>query len=271
MFSPYYARARRRGPAEPTRHCALNVALYGPRAKRWAMTERSAAALQRSDAGLAIGPSTLAWDGTTLEVHIDELGVPWPSRIRGRVRLHPETVPGTSHRLDPAGRHRWWPLAPRARVEVCLERPALRWQGAGYLDANLGTEPLEQGFQGWHWSRTSQPDGTRVYYDLTPRDGEPRSLALEFPAHGAVQAVEPPPEQPLPRTLWRVERRARSEQPGAQLLRTLEDTPFYARSLVSMVAQGRRLPAVHESLDLERFRRRWVQSLLPFRMPRRAR
>jgi carotenoid 1,2-hydratase len=28
---------------------------------------------------------------------------------------------------------------------------------------------------------------------------------------------------------------------------------------------------VHESLDLDRFAQRWVQLLLPFRMPRRAR
>jgi carotenoid 1,2-hydratase len=27
-------------------------------------------------------------------------------------------------------------------------------------------------------------------------------------------------------------------------------------------------PAIHESLDLNRFRARWVQCLLPFRMPR---
>ena len=40
VFSPYYAWARRRGPSDPLRHCALNVALYGPR-KRWAMTERA--------------------------------------------------------------------------------------------------------------------------------------------------------------------------------------------------------------------------------------
>ena len=29
VFSPYYAWARRRGPADPLNHCALNVALYG--------------------------------------------------------------------------------------------------------------------------------------------------------------------------------------------------------------------------------------------------
>jgi carotenoid 1,2-hydratase len=51
-------------------------------------------------------------------------------------------------------------------------------------------------------------------------------------------------------------------------LRTVEDTPFYARSLLT---DGASSPAhvVHESLSLERFRSPWVQSMLPFRMPRR--
>jgi carotenoid 1,2-hydratase len=34
---------------------------------------------------------------------------------------------------------------------------------------------------------------------------------------------------------------------------------------------GEDVIAVHESLSLDRFRSRWVQALLPFRMPRRAR
>jgi carotenoid 1,2-hydratase len=31
---------------------------------------------------------------------------------------------------------------------------------------------------------------------------------------------------------------------------------------------GDEVTAIHESLSLDRFRRRWVQMLLPFRMPR---
>ena len=40
VFSPYYAWARRRGPADPEQFCALNVALYGKDRRAWAMTER---------------------------------------------------------------------------------------------------------------------------------------------------------------------------------------------------------------------------------------
>jgi carotenoid 1,2-hydratase len=51
----------------------------------------------------------------------------------------------------------------------------------------------------------------------------------------------------------------------------LEDTPFYARSNVAGRLLGENILAFHESLDLDRFDSRWVEVLLPFRMPRRAR
>ena len=62
VFSPYYASARRRGRSDPMNHCALNVALYGPRASRWAMTERGGARVAREASALGIGPSALAVD-----------------------------------------------------------------------------------------------------------------------------------------------------------------------------------------------------------------
>ena len=54
-------------------------------------------------------------------------------------------------------------------------------------------------------------------------------------------------------------------------LRSLEDGPFYARSLIESTLLGERVHGVHESLSLDRFAAPWVQALLPFRMPRRAR
>ena len=48
---------------------------------------------------------------------------------------------------------------------------------------------------------------------------------------------------------------------------TLEDTPFYARSVL---VNGSDL-TMHESLSLDRFRSPWVQVMLPFRMPRTLR
>jgi carotenoid 1,2-hydratase len=269
VFSPYYARARRRGAADPLDHCGVNVALYGASGKRWALTERGRGAVRRSADALAIGPSALAWDGTALTIDIDEITVPVPSRLRGRVRLRPDPLSARTYGLDDAGAHRWTPIAPCARVEVEFERPRLRWSGAGYLDANGGDAPLERDFAGWHWSRASAGGRTSVFYDVLHRDGQRASLALRFDASGAVRRLEPPPVAPLPSTLWRIPRAARADAGSdAIVLRTLEDTPFYARSLVSARILGESVTAVHESLSLDRFRAGWVQRMLPFRMPR---
>ena len=56
-----------------------------------------------------------------------------------------------------------------------------------------------------------------------------------------------------------------------RVLRTLEDTPFYARTLIEMQGgHGRLVPAVHETLDVPRLVSPLVQAMLPFRMPRRG-
>jgi carotenoid 1,2-hydratase len=80
-----------------------------------------------------------------------------------------------------------------------------------------------------------------------------------------------PGEVALPRTRWQLPRRTRSEAgQEARLLKTLEDAPFYSRSLIEAGLFGSRAVSFHESLSLDRFRTRWVQCLLPFRMPRIA-
>jgi carotenoid 1,2-hydratase len=266
VFSPYYAWARRRGRGDPEDHCALNVALYGAR-KRWTMTERGRGALERDAAHLRIGPSALVWDGTSLTVRIDEIALPLPARVRGEVRLFPLAMPGRELALDAAGRHVWSPLAPLARVEVALERPALRWSGAGYLDANRGAAPLEDDFARWDWSCARLRDGAAVLYDAQPRAGADRVLALRFAADGGCEQFAPPPRAALPRTFWRVARATRGD---ATVRQTLEDTPFYARSLLDARLFGEAAVSVHESLSLDRFRAPLVQAMLPFRMPRRG-
>jgi carotenoid 1,2-hydratase len=247
--------------------------LYGAGRKRWALTERARAAVQREAGALALGRSAVSWDGSALTVRIDEVTVPLPGRIRGTVRLHPAALTAHGVALDGAGRHRWSPIAPTARVEVALERPALRWSGPGYLDSNAGDEPLEDGFDAWDWSRARLRDGgTAVLYEVTRRSGERTPLALQIDPAGGVHAFEPPPPVRLPTTLWRVARGTRAD-PGepVRVVRTLEDTPFYARSLLSTRLLGEPVQALHESLSLERFRQAWVRMLLPFRLPRALR
>jgi len=270
VFSPYYARARGRGRADPLQHCAVNVALHGPGGRRWAMTERGRNSVTRTATTLGIGSSALAWDGATLTVTLDEVTAPWPTRIRGTVRLHAAALTGHAIPLDGAGLHRWQPIAPCARVEVALSDPALRWSGPGYFDTNAGDAPLEDAFAHWHWSRACLPDATAILYDVCRRDGAHAPLALLCDARGNVREFPPPPPVRLPATRWRIDRTTRTDEGSvAGVTRTLEDAPFYARSLVASQLLGKPVIAVHESLSLTRFRAAWVRMLLPFRMPRR--
>ncbi|WP_295389080.1 carotenoid 1,2-hydratase [uncultured Thiodictyon sp.] len=271
-FSPYYARARRRGDSDPLNHNSLNVALYGE-VKGWSMTERGRSALRRDASRLEIGPSALSWDGTCLTIQIDEVTVPVPKRIRGTVKLYPRTVAGQPYFLDGAGHHCWAPIAPGARVEVQLDRPALRWSGHGYLDSNWGNEPLEKAFRYWEWSRAELRDGgTAVLYDAARRDGHRTELGLHFDPAGGVARIEIPPHAKLPTTAWRMKRGTRVDpQQTARVTKTLENTPFYTRSVLATHLLGESVTAMHESVCLDRFSTRWVQTLLPFRIPRRAR
>lgn len=269
MFSPYYAAARRRSLPDPLNHSAFNIVLSG-RQRRWSMTERPRRDVRVSDRMLSIGPSSLRWDGSAYQFELAERCCPLPRALRGTVRVTPQLQPGVAYPLDRAAHHLWAPLAPRARVEVELHEPAMRWSGAAYLDSNRGDRALEQDFSGWQWSRAATAGGTTVFYETQHRHDAPWPLALEFSErHAAPRAIELPPRVDLANSLWGIRGHARSAAPsGTQLLGRMVDAPFYARSLLRTQLAGQQVATVHESLDLDRFRRRGVQWLLPFRMPR---
>jgi carotenoid 1,2-hydratase len=267
VFSPYYAFARREGVADPLNHCAVNVAIYHKQGKRWTMTERPRGAVSRTANCLTVGPSQLSWDGTSLAIRINEISVPIPGRISGTVRVVPTAVTEQAFSLNEHGNHWWWPIAPCARVQVALDRPHFRWQGDGYLDMNGGDAPLEWGFSDWQWSRGATQDGTAILYEAQRRDGSRIDLAVMFDPQGRMQVFEPPPAVPLKHTRWRMGRSVRSDG-DASIVRTLEDAPFYARSVISTKLLGKPVTLMHESLSLDRFKMPLVQAMLPFRMPR---
>ena len=272
VFSPYYAWARERGPTEPLEHCALNVAIYNRRGKKWAMTERPSAAVSRTPHNLAIGPSSVNWDGNSLNFSIEELTMPIPSRIRGQVKLWPTVVTDHKFVLDEHGFHHWHPIAPSARIEVSFYHPKLNWSGNAYWDSNWGARPLEEDFISWDWSRANHSGGTSILYEGLRRPHNKFSLALNIDSDGKLETFSPPELTRLANTRWwRIARSTRTDGGQAQVLDTLEDTPFYSRSLLRTSLSGKPLTAVHESLSLERFSSRWVQCLLPFRMPRTRR
>jgi carotenoid 1,2-hydratase len=273
VFSSYYAWAQRDGnwrQADPDNFCCLNVALYSPGAKRWTMTERSRASVQRSARRFVIGPSRLEWDGSALVIHIDEVSVPIPHRVRGTVRVLPQRLFGFSTALDDGERHHWGPLAPSARVEVALDRPGAHWSGHAYLDSNEGIEPIERPFTEWDWSRAGLSDGsTAVIYDVRQKLGDDRVLALRFTPGGTVEPFDAPPRQALPRTRWRIDRTMRTDADRpARVTRTLEDTPFYARSMLESGLLGETVVSLHETLSVPRLVSPAVRLMLPWRMPR---
>jgi carotenoid 1,2-hydratase len=192
-------------------------------------------------------------------------------RVKGQIRLAPRCLPAHQFQLDEAGTQIWQPIAPRADISVDFKAPSLSWRGHAYFDHNRGTQPLERAFRNWDWQRQTTAASTRILYDVTERGGGRGCLALNVAHDGSITYLPAPPPAPLPPgRIWRVGRGTRSDagQP-AQLLKTFEDTPFYARSLVSSSLWGDAAPSIHESLDLDRFKMPIVQAMLPFRMPRR--
>jgi carotenoid 1,2-hydratase len=234
------------------------------------MTERGKKRVTRGERRLQIGPSSLQWQGGTLKIDVDEIGAPIPRRIRGTIRVTPSAFIGRSFVLDGAGNHVWQPIAPMAQIEVVLEQPDLRWSGSGYLDSNFGFEPLEDGFREWTWSRAHLERDAVVLYDAMRRDGTQASLALRFDADGQVAPETSPPRAVLPQTGWRIARQTRADAGSVVGIRkTLEDTPFYARTLLDTTLYGKNALAFHESLSLDRVKSPIVRAMLPFRMPRR--
>ena len=271
VFSPYYKFARRKGLADPENHVAINVALYGAGGHRWTMTERGRRELRRTADTFQVGPSSLTWDGNCLTFDLDEVTVPIPSRLKGRVRVHPAGINRQTFAIDAKGEHLWRPIAPVSRIEVEFEN-GVRWAGNGYFDWNSGVVPLETSFRRWDWSRASDRQGATIFYDVTLKDGRDEGLSLFIRPDGTIDDLSAPQTCALPASpIWRVARGTRSDGGrGGTVIKTLEDTPFYARSIVASRVCGRDVTAMHESLSLDRFASPAVQLMLPFRMPRRA-
>ncbi len=257
------------GKGQPENHVALNVALYGRGARRWTMTERGAGDLHRSSDMLAIGPSSVRWEGDCLLFDIEEVGAVFGETVRGTVKVHPEALVNSGFPLDPQGRHRWQPIATRSRIEVAFQKPGVSWSGDAYVDSNFGSEPMEDRFREWQWSRAHGKCGTAVFYEGTRLDGSTFSLSLNIDRQGIPHLSEMPDLVHLRPTGWLMPRSTRSEG-DASVVKTWEDAPFYSRSTLGARLRGENVLAVHESLSLTRFISPVVQFMLPYRMPRKA-
>jgi carotenoid 1,2-hydratase len=281
VFSPYYRYASRNKPASADNHCCLNVALYGKPGsfenRRWTMTERSQASVTRSATDFVIGPSAMRWQNDELIIDINEIGVPVPLPVKGQVRLKPHGLSNRLWALDDDEKHHWGPIAPSATVEVTLTAPSIRWTGHAYFDANEGTEPINKrdnpSFVDWDWSRASLKDGsTAVIYDVRQGPNNERLLALKFsPNADQVVAFKAPERFVLPKTMWAMNRSIRSDSATSpRVLQTLENAPFYVRSVLESGLMGEKVTSLHETLSVPKLTSMSTQLMLPWRMPRTA-
>lgn len=236
------------------------------------MTDRGAEALRQSERALTIGSSRMEWDGTCLEVHVDEIAVPRFDRLRGVVRVHPSALTSVEMPLTSDGSHLWRPFAPTADIEVEFDRPGWRWRGHGYFDANFGTRALEADFRTWTWSRLRRSRDTLCLYDVQRREGTALAATLRFDRDGKAQILQVPPLARLPRSRWGLGRSTRAD-PGTRpaQVRPMLDAPFYCRSALRSTVGGETGVGVHEALDLDRFSLPWLKPMLALRVPRRRR
>ena len=273
VFSPRYFRARRDGAGDPYDHCALNFALYGGNLDRWIFTEYDRTESHCSNRALGLGRNRIEYADNSLICHIDDLTAPLPSRVRGTVRLDCTRAADLPVQLLPEREHWWRVIVPRGGISVDLEQPKLSWRGQGYFDSNIGNEPLEAAFQNWSWLRaTTSAHRTLVIYRLRPACGAEVIHSLEFTPEGSCDHFLPPPAISLPKSSWGIPRQVATEHAvGARVRSTLENGPFYARSVVEAQLHGETVEAMHECVSLARFQSSWVRSLLPFRMRRSRR
>ncbi len=266
-FSPDYHGARARGDASALGYSSMNVALYARGASAWALQEQQICETDRSASDLAIGTSSMRWEGDQLVVEIDERTSPIARSLRGRVVIHPEVQPGLELAIDAEGEHRWWPVAPVARIEADFAEPRIAFSGHGYHDANAGSRPIDAAFERWSWSRARFEQSALLTYDVVPSSGDERALALRVGKDGSVEDLERTWRTPLVTTSWRLPRQIRVDEGSeARVVRSLEDGPFYARALVETQLGGQRVVAVHEELAAHRLRSPVVRLLTRARM-----
>ncbi len=247
----------------------MNVALYAKKASAWSLAECNITNADRTSSSLAIGKNSVSWVGDQLVVDIDERTTPLGRPVRGKIIVHPEAHTGLELCLDDRNEHRWWPIAPLARMEVDFAEPGVRFSGHGYYDANAGDVPLESTFEEWSWSRARTNDGALLTYDVTPSSGSKSSLAFQISSRGEIEKLDQLVQAPLPRTRWGLAREARVEANSeVRVLRSLEDGPFYSRALIETHVGGAPVIAMHETLAAHRLRRGIVRILTEFRMRR---
>ena len=197
--------------------------------------------------------------------------LPIPSQIRGTVRLIPDGAHAAARsswtRAAAIAGGRSPPRPGRGRAEqpgpALVRRRLSRHQ---CRRRSLWRTPSRPGTG----ARASTRKGAAMLYDVERRSGAALALALRSTAP-ARSSSSNRRRSPLCRTTrwWRVARRTRADASHPATVReTLEDAPFYARSVLPPTSAGRASHGRAREPVARPLPHSWVQALLPFRMPR---
>ncbi|MSP60124.1 MAG: hypothetical protein EXR72_07240 [Myxococcales bacterium] len=276
VFSPSYAARIRRGRRTlPDEHTGVNLALYrGGKQVAWVMSEYPGLEAL-SDERIAIAGSVIERDGAGWRITIADRQAPYHQRIEGTISVAPLTGPfGPAEitRCVGGGAHGWRVLAPRAHVRARFTSPGFSLDGIGYHDRNHGDGRLEDAFSRWGWARFHGPAATTVVYSITDRGGGRRAFVARASDGESATPVElpPDPEHGSRRVGWGLDLPREFGAGGLTVAPTtlLEQAPFYARYQARLRGgdDGAAAEGLGEHLDLDSFRRGWIQFLLRYKM-----
>ncbi|MEO1228604.1 MAG: hypothetical protein AAFZ18_06845 [Myxococcota bacterium] len=256
-FLPGYLSGARAGDGDPARaRPSLNLAVYRNRKRAFYLLQEYL-------------PEAASMDGAG-NFHFGDTRMSRPQEDRVRIDFDAE-VPGSGARLQgtlevegpPAHlagstpsadlAHRWTPVLGPSRAKGVLTVGSERFEidGPAYHDRNEGTHRFDDlGIDHWSWGRLVTPERTAIWYLCYAKDGPPVAWGAELLADGAVRVQEMEAILEAPRkgafglrTWRRVElREAGSSEPWleAEVGARVDDGPFYARTVVNVVAGSQR-------------------------------
>jgi carotenoid 1,2-hydratase len=265
---------------EPRKHPALSLAVYERgRAQFYVLQELDPARCMWGDRTWALEDSRITRTDADGRVRIDaDLALPIPGGLlaTGTFALEGPIRVGESSRN---ARHSWEPIAlggTRATLTLVSEGHVFRVNGSGYFDRNGGEVPLAApGVRSWRWGRVSFGERTLVFTQvehgestrarLFDSDGSGRFL--EHAVTGSrLESWRPGglgPAWPQRIVLDSALGRVVFEQDAP-----LDAGPFYVRSPVSAVVDGRRGRGLSEHVLVDRLDRPHHRPFVDMRVQR---
>ncbi|MCC5925220.1 MAG: hypothetical protein JJU41_01555 [Bacteroidetes bacterium] len=194
-FSSKYIRNQDKQPDQPAakadRYPAISISVYkNGKTIYYSMSEYapSDASFHRDMVSVKIGEHTMEAlidenDQLVYSIRLNEV-LPGGDRISAMLRFSsPKPNPDLwkevrgEHSANSA--HKWNLVQPLANVKGVLslnrndnfEKPII-FEGVGYHDHNIGSEPMRKSFDDWYWGRIHFNEFTLVYYVMNKHDGQ---------------------------------------------------------------------------------------------------